>query len=255
VISDNSSPLPSLPSDQPIMKTINPPAALTGQHLHTYQEVFRHPMSHSLTWHDVRALFGQLGQITEEPNGNLKVTRNGQTLVLHSPRTKEVAESAELMELRHFLERSAEPLVDVPGKEIHWLVVIDHHEARVFRSEVHGSIPQHILPHEPSDFFRQAHNSKDFSRGQEKPDPNNFFEPVAKALNGSGKILLFGSGKGTSSEMIQFIGWLKHHHPDRADRIIGSLVVDEHHLTEAQLLAKAREFYAHCATPFEVVHR
>jgi len=29
-----------------------------------------------------------------------------------------------------------------------------------------------------------------------------------------------------------------------ARRIIGSLVMDEHHLTDAQLLAKAREFYA-----------
>jgi hypothetical protein len=37
---------------------------------------------------------------------------------------------------------------------------------------------------------------------------------------------------------------LKHHHPDLAKRIIGSQVVDEHRLTDGQLLAKAREFYA-----------
>jgi hypothetical protein len=36
---------------------------------------------------------------------------------------------------------------------------------------------------------------------------------------------------------------LKHHHPIVAQRIIGSLVIDEHHLTEDQLLAKAREFF------------
>lgn len=234
---------------------MNPPTTLTGQHLHTYQEIFRHPISRSLAWHNVRALFGQLGEVTTEPNGNLKVTRNGQTLVLHSPRTKEVADAAELMELRHFLERSAEPLVDVPERETHWLVVIDHHEARIFRTEMHGAVPEHILPHEPSDFFRHAHNSMDFARGQEKPDPNSFFEPVAKALVGTSKILLFGSGKGTSSEMLQFVTWLKHHHPDRANRIIGSLVVDEYHLTEAQLLAKAREYYAHGATAFETSHR
>jgi len=61
-------------------------------------------------------------------------------------------------------------------------VVIDHHEARIFRSEIRGAVPQQILPHEPDDYFRHAHNSKDFSRGQEKPDLNSFFEPVAKAL-------------------------------------------------------------------------
>lgn len=37
---------------------------------------------------------------------------------------------------------------------------------------------------------------------------------------------------------------LKAHHSDVADRIIGSVVVDAHHTTENQLLAKARDFYA-----------
>jgi hypothetical protein len=48
---------------------------------------------------------------------------------------------------------------------------------------------------------------------------------------------------GRSSEMEQFIGWAKTHHPELAGRMIGSLTVDEHHLTPDQLLAKAREFY------------
>jgi hypothetical protein len=47
--------------------------------------------------------------------------------------------------------------------------------------------------------------------------------------------------------MDQFVAWLKLHHPELAKRIIGSLVVDEHHLTEGQLLAKAREFYSNGA--------
>ena len=128
--------------------------------------------------------------------------------------------------------------------EAHWLLVIDHHVARIFRSEIQGSIPQRILPHDPEDHFRQAHEAKSFSRGKEKPDPNSFFEPVAKALQAAGPILIFGTGTGMSSEMDQFNAWSKIHHPELAKRIIGSLVVDEHHLTEGQLLAKAREFYA-----------
>jgi len=109
---------------------------------------------------------------------------------------------------------------------------------------MHGASPLQILPHEPEDYFRHAHNSKGFSRGQEKPEPNSFFEPVARALSGSGRILIFGTGTGMSSEMDQFIAWSKVHHPELAARIIGSLVVDESHLTPDQLLAKAREFYA-----------
>ena len=56
--------------------------------------------------------------------------------------------------------------------------------------------------------------------------------------------MLFGTGTGASSAMEQLIGHLKHHHADVAKRIVGSLAVDEHHLTEGQLLARAREFYA-----------
>src|ERR1700733_5830560 len=215
------------------------PPPLPGSHLRTYKTIFQHPVSHNLGWHDVHAMFRQLGQVDEEPNGNLKVTRNGQTLVLHPPRSKDVSETDEGMSLRHFLERPEEIPPAMNDREEHWLLVIDHHEARVFRSEMHGTIPEQILPQEPEDYFRHAHNSKETSRGQEKPDPNSFFKPVAKALQAASHILIFGTGTGTSSEMEQFIAWSEHHHPELAQRFIGSLVIDEHHLTRDQLLAKA----------------
>jgi hypothetical protein len=217
---------------------------LTGSHLRTYNSIFQHPVSHNLEWRNVRTLFEHIAEVVEQPNGNLKVTRNGQSMVLHTPRTKDVAEVEELMDIRHFLKRSETPAPDAAAAEAHWLVVIDHHEARIYRSEMSGTLPERILPHEPSDFFRHAHNSKDFSRGKEKPDPNSFFEPVASALKQAGRILLFGTGKGTSSEMEQFVGWLGTHHADIASRVLGSVVIDEHHLSEAQILLKAREFYS-----------
>jgi hypothetical protein len=185
-----------------------------------------------------------IGQVTEEANGNLKVTRNGQVLVLHPPRTKDVAEAEEVMALRHFLERSESSPPAENGKESHWLLVIDHHEARIFRSEMDDVSPQQIMPPQPDDFFRHAQDSKEFSRGREKPDPNSFFGPVAKALQSAGKILVFGNGKGMGSEMEQFVAWSQTHHPELARRIVGSVAVDEQHLTQDQLLARARAFFA-----------
>ena len=226
----------------------SPTPPLTGSHLRTYQAIFQHPISRNLGWHDVHALFRQLGEVNEEANGNLKVTRNGQTLVLHPPRTKDVSEKDEIMSLRHFLERSEAIPPAANDAETHWLLVIDHREARIFRSEMRGTVPQQILPHEPDDYFRHAYNSKDFSRGKEKPDPNSFFDPIAQALQAAGQILVFGTGTGMSSEMEQFVAWTKTHHPEVARRIIGSLTVDESHLTQDQLLAKAREFYANAST-------
>ncbi len=234
-----------LPTASSLLKTMNSTAALTGSHLRNYQTIFQHPVSHNLGWQEVHALLRHIGQVEAKPNGNLKVTRNGQILTLPQARTKDVATTDELMALRHFLERSETVAANTSGREAHWLIVINHHEARIFQAEVNGGVPQQILPHAPADYFRHAPNSKDFTRGQEKPDPNSFFAPVAIALAGAHKILVFGSGTGTASEMDQFTVWLKLHHPALAKRIIGTVVVDEGHLTEAQLLAKAREFYAH----------
>jgi hypothetical protein len=222
---------------------MNSTARLTGSHLRTYERIFQHPVSHNLEWRDVYTLFRFIGEVEEEHNGNLRVTRNGQTLVLRPSSKKDVAETEELMALRHFLERSEQTVVEPNGGVVHWLLVIDHHVARLFRSELHGAVPQWLSPHEP-EFFRHAQNSQNLSRGKEKPDPNSFFGPVAKALEVAGPILIFGTGTGSGSEMEQFVAWARHHHPDLAKRIIGSVAVDENHLTDDQLLAKAREFYA-----------
>ena len=223
---------------------MNVPLSLKGKHLRTYETIFQHPISHNLQWHAVRALLKHLGQIAEEPNGNLKVIRNGQILVLRRPHTKDVVDSDAVMTLRHFLEQSETVPFEADEKDAHWLLLIDHREARIFRSKIHGAPPQQIRSHNPTEYFGRAHDSREVSRGKEKPEPNSFFEPVAEALKAAGQILIFGTGTGTSNEMDQFIAWLQIHHPVVAGRIIGSLVVDEHHLTNDQLLAKAREFYA-----------
>lgn len=234
--------LPVLADSTP--KNMNPTPPLTGSYRRTYKAIFQHPISHNLEWRSVYGLLEKLGQVTEQPDGNLKAVRNGHTLILNPPRTKDVAETEDVMALRHFLEQSETAPAEEPGEEIQWLLVIDHHEARIFRSTAPGTIAQQIRPHAPEDFFRHAPDSQNFSRGQEKPDPNSFFEPVAGALNGAGKILIFGTGTGMSSEMDQFVAWLQRNRPQLAKRIIGSVVVDENHLTEDELLAKAREFFA-----------
>jgi len=94
-------------------------------------------------------MLGALAEVEEEPNGNLKITRNRQRLVLRPTLDKNVAEIEEMMEIRHFLERSGavEPAAVAEG--VHLLVVIDHRQARVYKAEVHGSVPQRITPYEP----------------------------------------------------------------------------------------------------------
>jgi hypothetical protein len=224
------------------MKSIS---SLSGSHLRTYTTLFQHPVSHNLGWHDVHALFRQIGEVEEEPNGSLKVTRRGESIVLHAARTKDVDSTDELMRLRHFIERSE--AATVAGDDFgdgHWLLVIDHHEARIFRPNQSGAVTLQILPPPVDEQLRHAPDSKDFSRGQELPDPNRYFPPVAKALEDAGQILVFGTGTGKSSEMDQFVAWTHVHRADLARRIVGTMVVDEHHLTQGQLLEKAQAFFS-----------
>lgn len=216
---------------------------LTRTHRRAYETIFSHPAAHNLEWRDLRALLTELADVEEEPNGKLKVTRNGQTLVMQPDRHKDVAEIDELMRIRHFLERSNAAGLRSDDHGIHLLVVIDHREARIYRAELKGSVPERITPFDPHGFGRYLHSVTDDSNGQRNPERKSFYDAVAKSLEGAEQILLFGTGTGTSSAMEQLRANLKHHHSSVARRIVGSIAVDDHHLTEDQLLARAREFY------------
>ncbi len=221
---------------------------LSGSHRATYNAIFQHPVARNLHWQSVRSMLAALAQVVEEPNGNLKVTRGQQLLVLHPSRDKDVAEIEELMQIRHFLERSGAILPESAVEGTHLLVVIDHREARIYKAELHGSLPQRITPYDPHGSGRYLHHVEEESHGQRKPEIKSFYEAVAKTLQHADNILLFGAGTGASSAMDELLAELKRRHARVAERIVGSVVVDEQHLTEDQLLAKAREFYARIAS-------
>ena len=126
----------------------------------------------------------------------------------------------------------------------HLLVVIDHQEARIYRTEVHGAVPVRIAPYDPFGHGRHLHSAQEWTDGKRLPERKSFYEAIAETLRGAEQVLVFGGGTGRSSAMEMLLADLKAHHPDLAEKIIGSVVVDAHHTTEDQLLAKAREFYA-----------
>jgi hypothetical protein len=161
---------------------------------------------------------------------------------------KNVAEIDEMTAIRHFLERSGAVQPEVAAEGTHLLVVIDHRQARVYKTEVHGAVPQRITPYDPGGGGRHLHYVQEDSHGQRKPELKSFYEAVAKTLKGAEQILIFGGGTGASSAMEQLVAELKQHHGDVANRVVGSIVLDETHLTENQLLAKARDFYASLAS-------
>lgn len=223
---------------------------LTGPHRTTYDAVFQHPVSHNLKWVDLRAMLVSLSDNVQEDGELLKITRHGHYLTLHRPKHGGMDDVAELMKVRHFLTQSDAP-ASAPRQTAdgtHLLVVIDHRLASIYRTELHGSVPQRIIPYDPFGTGRHLHSIEDKPTGRRKPEEKSYYESIAKSLQGADAILLFGSGTGASSAMEALVADLQKNHADLAKRVIGSLVVNEQHLTEDQLLAKAREFYAGVAT-------
>ncbi len=218
-------------------------AQLVGADRCTYQKIFHQPISMDVQRTDVRSLLESLGAVTDAGGDNLQVTRNGHVLVLLSIGDKQYESADELIALRHFLKRSENPQQGSNGREAHLLLVIGHHEARLFRSEIYGGFPEQILPQGVNGVLPIAD-----SVFAEKTDICSLFDLIAQALSATGKILVFGESSSSQLDMDCFIGWLKRQHPDLAERIIGSMVLNEDRVDSGLLLAKAREFFAHTRT-------
>jgi hypothetical protein len=206
-----------------------------------YDQVFQHPMTHNLEWRDVRSLFETLGEVEAEHNGNQKVTIKGQSLMFHSPSNSDTLTSDQVSQVRHLLRRSE---TVVQTAHMHLLMVIDHSETRVFRTDLKEAEPETVTPQDTLGHQRHVHSAHDYSDHIEKPNHSAYFEAISKSLEGAEQILIFGSGSGSSSMMDLFAVWLREHHPALSDIVVSCMVVDESHLTEGQLLAKAREVYA-----------
>jgi hypothetical protein len=215
---------------------------LSSAHQSTHDAIYQHPVARNLNWREVRSMLEAVADLVAQPNGKLKFTRNGQTLTLHPKREKDVADVEELMEIRHFLDRSDDAPEQAATAGQNLLVVIDHRKARIYRAELSGSVPQRISPYEPHATPRQLLHTEPDAGGQRKPELGSFYEAVAKTLRGAERVLVFGNGTGASSAMDHLIAELKRRHPDIAARVIGAIVVDARHLSDDQLLARAREF-------------
>lgn len=163
-------------------------------------------------------------------------------LIIHPPKHKDLSDTKEVMQIRHFLERSSVPEISVEDGS-HLLVVINHREARIYRTELRDSVPESITPYDPDGTRRHLHNLHDDANGQ--PELKSFYEAIAQTLKDKDaeQILIFGSATGASSAMDYLVDELNQNHPDIAKRIVGAIVVNEQHLTEDQLLAQARAFY------------
>ena len=214
---------------------------LSGQDQQTYDAIFRHPTSGNIEWHSVLALVGHLGEVEDESNGKVKLTRNGQVLTLR-PNGKDAGRE-EIADIRKFLQTSVSSVdnVDAYGD---FLLVLVNAEARLYRSELVDSQAIHIEPYDPHGWDKHAHNPRENAPVPTSHMHHEFFEKVAAALKGARRILLFGDGKGSGLEFDRLVDDLNSHHRELAKLVIGSEAIDLSHMTDPEILALARQRFA-----------
>jgi hypothetical protein len=78
---------------------------LNGHHRRTVEQIFAHPVSHNIEWHDVLSLLEHVGTVTKEHDGRYKVTLGSETEVLDKPRDHDVDEQM-VIDLRRMLKEA-----------------------------------------------------------------------------------------------------------------------------------------------------
>lgn len=219
-------------------------ANLSHAHRGTLDAILRRPASHNLQWRDVRSLLDAVAEVSNDSGGGVRATRNGRTLVMHPDPKTDVNTWDELNHLRAFLDDMVSTPTPSEAPGVNLLVVIDHREARIYQTELSGSVPKRITPYDPTDSGRHLHHVRDDSSGQRRPELRSYYEAVATTLHGAERILIFGSGTGASSAAEHLLATLRRHHKEVAERVIACVAIDEHHMSENELLALARENYA-----------
>jgi hypothetical protein len=77
---------------------------LNGHQRDTLANIFRHPLSHNLEWHDVTSLLEAIGHVKETHKGHLHVTVGGESENFE-PHHKDI-DADQLDLLRKFLKKS-----------------------------------------------------------------------------------------------------------------------------------------------------
>jgi hypothetical protein len=224
-------------------------AAVTGSRRRTLEAIFRHPSAHNLEWTDVVALIGKIGEVDAKANSEFAFKVAGEHLLMRKPHTKDLTGS-EVITLRHFLAQAGWSLEAPPEPSLQsteaapiLMVVVDHHEARIYHIEgsADDDANQEIKPYDPHHFLHHlTHKNQDREQGQRAPEDPAFYKQIAQALAAGGRIIVVGHGTGKSNAAHHLTEYLRVH--DRAihDRIAREVVVDLSSTTSPQLLEIAQ---------------
>jgi hypothetical protein len=225
-------------------------ATVSGAHHRTLEALFHHPAAHNLKWTDVIALIDEIGEVHSQANDKFVFEVAGKRQLFHRPHSKDLT-STEVEDIRRFLMHSGSS-PEVPsdmtahpnGLAPDLLMVVDHHGARIFRVDVASAdAAEHtIRPYDPHHFLHHlTHKDQSREQGQRTPEEPAFYEKIADAAALGGRLVIAGHGTGKSNAAHYLVDYLRKHHVETYQRVIGEIDTDLSSMTDHQLLGLARE--------------
>ena len=219
-----------------------------SEHLHhklaaLHQSLLHGKLPRSLRWSEALELIGHLGQVQPQGGDDFAFVVGTEREVFKRPHTPEFGVD-EVSRLRKFLKEAGSQAPETkPAQPCRMVIVIDHHEARVFRDlgksrpQVEGSIE----PHDPYHFHRHlVHRKEAHDQGDRVPEEPSFYKDVATALMPADEIVLIGHGIGKSSAVGVLLNYLRKHHTDISRRIKATETADLSALTDPEIEAIAK---------------
>lgn len=234
----------------------NSEGSVKHPHLVTLRAVFAHPLSHGVRSARVEALCRALGaEVTELGDHRLRIRMpDGPETWIRTgcARHQPDLDAEAILRLRHFLEQIG-VTPDHPQPEaaavrgdqgLRLVVHLDHHHTDVFRLE--GEEVEHAVLH-PHGVWGSGENlthrhDRD-QAGQRAPLDHAYLAAITAALADADVILLLGHGHGESDLRQVLLRHLERHRPDLLARIVGIERLDDGGLSQAELLAIAREHF------------
>lgn len=231
---------------------------MNTRQLRTLNALFVHPIDRDLRYGQVEALFHALGaEVTHTGSDKLRVSfPEGQETWLHThtPEQHHAVAADDVERLRHFLESigitpqhpdfvSAEA-EEAGGRRL--VLHLSHHQTDAFEL-VDDQVGHTVLePYDPWGYLRHLHHehvNESSWQGQRPPEDPEYLHGLAEAVKNASQVLLVGHGTGRSDMRDVLLKYLRQHHPDLVQKIVGVVTVDETTLTDAELLTFAQEYF------------
>lgn len=209
---------------------------LNGHHSKTLAAIYSHPAPHNIEWHDVLSLLNCLGTATPRHGGGYTVVIGDEQVMLAHPHGHDLGDD-EMRQLRTFLTKaglSPDGQADAHPAALpnHWgIVMIDHHQARLFSPGSKGGdhAELHIIRPNDDDGSRTRIDHKqgnDDHDGGRASEDDGYYHRIVTELAAAERVVVFSDGKGRSSAGEYLIDYVKKHDPALAARIIASEKVD-----------------------------